>query len=35
MYLVWNGVLITKPEVECDMFNSFFFVNAAKILEKI
>ena len=34
MYLVLNGVLITKPEVGCDMLYSLFFVSAAKIFEK-
>ena len=33
MYLVRNGVLMTKREVGCDMLNRFFFVSAAKILE--
>ena len=33
-HLVRNGVLITKPEVGCDMLNSlFFFVRGNKILE--
>jgi hypothetical protein len=29
MYLVLNGVLITKPEVGCDMLNSFFLCKGA------